>query len=486
MKTLQKLTYLAFFAIVALLVACGGNNNNGQADQGSSGIPDAQLTASNTQGFVLKLHPAAQQPAGMPGIHSFAWAHFKDETDGHLKWLFVGGRDNGFHMSMGPYQTFPISRANNNIFVWCPATGQVNSIALPAGWGQSPQLRSTNMEHYQSGDTLIFNGGYGSSEDSGSSKLTFNTALFLNVPALGKAVIANDAAGVIASLYGMTENDSLMVTGGELEKIGKKYYLVFGQDYPRTYDFQSGNYTNSIVSLKLDNTVPQFTVDTVYTHEGKPATEYSPYHRRDLNVLPAMFGTSKGLIAYAGVFTQTDGAFVHPVKIQPDGNGGITHGIDSSFTQKANLYESATVLVYDTATQVMYTNMLGGISNYYYNDTLGVAAPSDTLKDALQLPFVRLINQIVMLPDGTMTEYIQTKEQGLMPGFLGSNAAFLPLEQFLYDDEILNMAAIKAAGTDSVMIGHMVGGINAKGAQSGGPNPTKVNEILYEVYLLPL
>jgi len=294
-------------------------------------------------------------------------------------------------------------------------------------------------------------------------------------------VVNGDASKAKQAITAVIENDNMQVCGGELEKIGNSYFMVFGQNYPRAYDGQSGNYTEKVVQFTLSGTPPSSIV-VEHNYLSYAIEGLSPYHRRDLNVLPSILNGTEGLMAWSGVFTETQGAWGHPVLIAPDGNRAVLKE-RQDFTQKANLYESASVLQYDPASKVMYTSMLGGISNYFFDPQQDTVVPSDTLDITEQLPFVKLINTIVMTPDTALKEYIQGKNE-MLPTYLGANAQFIPSKDLLYNGEILDYSKIKGKG--KVLIGYMVGGIRATGPQSGNGTPTYANDKVYAVYSKPI
>lgn len=455
-----------------LFASCGGTGTGGGGEQDSAEVTPPAAVASLDLPFSLEVVPAAKQPTGMPGLHSAAFGSANGQ------WLFVGGRTNGFHGFFGPNRQFPQTTANDKLWVIDPKAGTTYSLALPTGWDLRDNLMANNMAYVQVGDILYFVGGYGSQSASGPSNYTFNTCIGIDVPAMIAAVIAGDGTAAQAAVKFALENDALRVTGGELETLGGDLYLVFGQNYPKAYDGQNGTYSESIVQFRVNmQPSPALEIVKTYTYgQGQP----NQFHRRDLNAVHGVVGGNEAIIAWSGVFTDQQGAWLNPVLITPDGNGGITTTVDQNFTQKANLYKSAVVIQYDEATGVLYTSMLGGITNYFYDPTTDSIIPSDTLPLAQQMPFSTVINTIVRTPNGEYKEYISAQAYG-MPGYLGSNAQFIPVTEKIMFHEVQPFAA-KAVTPDRVLIGWMVGGIESSGPQSGNGVVTKANNILYEVY----
>jgi hypothetical protein len=451
--------------------ACGDNTNGGGGggtDTTAAIVPAPSLDLP----FQIVVQPAANQPAGMPGLHSSAFGASNGQ------WLFVGGRTNGFHGFFGPDRVFPQTTANDKIWVIDQAAGKTYSWTLPTSWDLRDNLMANNMAYVQVGDILYFVGGYGSQSASGPSNYTFNTCIGINVPAMIAAVIAGDGTAAQAAVDFVLEDEALRVTGGEMETINGDLFLVFGQDYPRAYDGQNGTYTESIVQFRVNmEPAPALQIIQTYTYQGTGANQF---HRRDLNAVHGMVNKQEAIIAWSGVFTDQQGAWPNPIIIAPNGSG-ISTTVDTGFTQKANLYKSAVVIQYDASTGVLYTSMLGGITNYFCDGENIV--PSDTLPLAQQFPFSTVINTIVRLPDGTTKEYIQDCEH-VMPGYLGSNAQFIPVAGDIQYHEIKMFKS--AQNSQRTLLGWMVGGISSSGPQSGNGVVTKANNILYEVYREPL
>lgn len=471
MRNYQFLTLLLLAAV--FFAACGGGTTppTGGGDTTAVVTPPAPAPSLDLP-FKLVVEAAAQQPQGMPGIHSAAFG----ESGG--KWLFVGGRVNGFHTMFGPDRLFPQKTANDKLWVVDHAAGLTYNLPIPTTWDLRDNLMANNMGYVQVGDLLYFVGGYGSQTATGSSNYTYNTCIGINVPEMIEAVVHGDANAALAAIKFTLQDDALQVTGGEMETLGDDLYLVFGQNYPRAYDGQNGVYTQQIVQFHVNmEPAPALVIKKKYTYSGAEPNEF---HRRDLNAVHGAVNGKEAIIAWAGVFKGASGAWTNPILITPDGSGGVTTTVDANFTQKANLYKSAVVIQFDSTTGVLYTSMLGGITNYYYaGDSL---VPSDTLPPAQQFPFSNLINTIVRLPNGEYKEYVQPAAEG-MPGFLGSNAQFIPAAPSVTYHEVVRYQ--KATENSRTLIGWMVGGIQSSGPQSGNGVVTKANNVLYEVYRVP-
>jgi len=466
---MNRITLL--FILTLFLVACADQNPDATDNVDVTlDVPPPKATLD--QVFKLKIKEATQQPTGMPGLHSAAFG----ESNG--KWLFIGGRTNGFHTMFGPDRQFPQSTANDKIWVIDQSAGTATNLEIPMEWALRDNLMANNMGYVQVDELLYFVGGYGSQSDTGPSNYTYNTCIGINVPAMIAAVESGDATSAEAAIQFVLEDDALRVCGGELETLNGDLYMVFGQNYPRAYDGQDGAYTEAITQFRVNQgDTPQVEIINSYSYEGSG----NEFHRRDLNALHGILDGKEAIIAWSGVFTEEQGAYPHPVLITQSGTGIATE-VDTSFTQKANLYKSGAVIQYDPNNKVLYTSMLGGITDYYYDDSSQTIVPSHNLPFNEQLPFSTLINTIVMTPNGQYKEYMQGPPDD-MPTYLGANGQFIPDPEMVFYHEIIDFS--KVSSTEETMIGWYVGGIESTGPQSGNGVVTKANNILYEVYVAP-
>jgi hypothetical protein len=173
---------------------------------------------------------------GAPALHSFVFA----ESNG--KWLLLGGRNNGIHsFSPLPINNFPPAMANHWVWVVDPAQRQAWSVDLydatitpPLGL-VADALSASNMQSFQDGDTLYVIGGYGYNRTTNAMQ-TFPTLTAINVPGMIAAVTSGTATNIVGQIRQGPPDDRLKVTGGELEKIGDTYFLVFGQRFDGLYN----------------------------------------------------------------------------------------------------------------------------------------------------------------------------------------------------------------------------------------------------------
>ena len=108
--------------------------------------------AQNTFPYDVQLTPITI--ANLPGLHSYAFAQYNG------KWLIIGGRKDGIHARQ-PFNAFPNSQNNTNIYVVDVATQQFWSVTVNnLSTGLKEHLQATNMNFHQDGNTLYVIGSY--------------------------------------------------------------------------------------------------------------------------------------------------------------------------------------------------------------------------------------------------------------------------------------------------------------------------------------
>lgn len=430
--------------------------------------------AQSNPGFTIQLEDSGNAIA--PKLQSYCLA----ASGGKI--LLFGGRINGFHGTSDMESTFPSQYSNRYFWVLDPINQKSWKADLPAGFKY--QLSSTNMEFFQDDDVLYCIGGYGSQcdQDSASCYQTFPNLTSIRVTALMNAIISGQTSNLGQYLSSITD-ERMRVTGGSLKKLGDWFYLCFGHNYYTMYKGGvTGIYTEQIRKFKIQNSGTSLSITNYQTYTDPTNLQpQSEFHRRDLNVVETIMpdGTI-GLTAYGGVFTQYGSAWFHPISVYQSASGVTTNKVDTSFNQKFNLYDCASISMYDKVTKNMYTSMLGGITFYYY-DKNGNLEPSNGLNF---MPFSNNLTTLVRGSNGKTVEYPQ--QSPALPGYIGSNAVFVPAPNIpMYSTggshDIIDLNIIPTG--IPVLIGYMYGGIMATADQSSEFNPTFASSKIYNVYL---
>lgn len=399
-----------------------------------------------------------------PGIHSYSVGKTDDQ-----KWVVLGGRVDGLHQRQ-PFAAFLDQDNNKNVFVIDVTTNQVwssdISVLAPSIY---EQLKSTNQEFYQRDTMLYIIGGYGFSATA-NDHITFPNVTAISLNELADAVITNTS---ITPYFRQITDVNLKVTGGQLGYLDSTFYLVGGQLFDGRYnpmgpDHGPGfiqQYSNEIRTFKIQDDGVNLSI-TNYAAQHDTIN----LHRRDYNMSPQIFPNGDaGFTAFSGVFDYADMPYLNTVDITPNNYNTV-----NSFNQYLSQYHSAKLPIYDTVDNVMHTVFFGGISQFTMD------SQANLIED-LDVPFVKTISRVSRFSDWSMQEtklgYIE------MPTLVGSGAEFIPINQYYYEHEILNLESLPNART---LVGYIYGGIESSaeniffindGTQSSASN------VIFEVYI---
>jgi len=435
---------------------------------------------------------------GAPRLQSFAWAQW----DG--KWIFIAGRTGGYHGIGQGDVDFPRTRANQDIWVIEPSvTGpaKVHSLAV-ANLHDVPtvvkdQWVSSNLLHYQDGETLYLAGGYG--VNSAGDTVTYSVLSAVNLPALVKGVLAGKDTFSRAIAY--AESPLVQSAGGGLVKLDDGLFYLFGGHVfmgsyrafeaaeEKTTPKASQTYLGEIRKLRFNQPGGQKLVVSQVDRYQDPE-----FARRDLNVelTIAPDGKSLGAAAYGGVFTKDQLNFTHPVYFQANS----TPRVDTAFEQKMSAYSCATLLMFDPASSEMYTTFFGGISRWTWNysskqfDQAALAGKKSDQAGYLDgMPWIDHISTLVRSAKDSY-EFVQSNR---LPSFLGTNAAFIPvtgLKEVRDGTRIFDLSQFRGK---RVLVGYLYGGIRASPKQfpytdeapyyTSGNVPTKPSDVILKVYV---
>ncbi len=406
--------------------------------------------------------------AGMPALHSFAWA----QRDG--RWLFVAGRTDGLHGGLQGFDPdpFPDELANDVLWVVDPATGEAWSRPLDElGAALADPLRATNPQAERRGETLYVVGGYGNDTATGS-KVTFPTLTALDLPGVIAAVVGG---GALAPHVRQLRDERLAVTGGELLRVGERFYLVVGQRFDGEYveggagsDFEQ-TYTEAIASFGIEDDGTSLALAD-YAVEAESAEHL---HRRDLTVAPLVIGGEPGFALYGGVFRpDIPLPFLYPVAFAPGAEPALLP--DEAFEQKISHYTAPALPLYDAETGATHTTLFGGIGLFAVSEETGEAE-----QDYL-VPFIDDVTTVTRAADGSYTETIQPFR---LPGLLGTNAVFIPSEDApSTENEVLLLGDLGGR----TLVGHIVGGLEAEMPHPGRLGGTSApSRRVFEVWVTP-
>ena len=435
---------------------------------------------------------------GAPRLQSFAWAQW----DG--KWIFIAGRTGGYHGVGQGDVDFPRARANQRIWVIePPSSGRAKVYSFPVAdlpaslAAVKDQWLSSNLLHFQDKDTLYLAGGYG--ENSKGELVTYPLISSVNLPALVDGVI--HGKDTFSKTIAWDESPLVQSTGGSLVKLGDgNFYLIGGHVFTGSYRrFEAADekdspkasqmYIGEIRKLKIVSAgTGKLDVSMI---ESFKSPEFA---RRDFNAGLTILagGQSLGAEVYGGVFTKEQLNFTHPILIGSDS----APKVDTSFEQKMSAYTCAMMLLYDPESISMYTTFFGGISRWRWSDKQhrffeAPMAGDKTMQTGYfdGMPWINEISTLVRT-GGKLTEFVQQDRR--LPGYVGTNAAFLPAAGLkkISEDAILDLRQFRGK---RMLAGYIFGGIRAFPKEfpytdeapeySSGNIPAKPSDLILKVYV---
>lgn len=402
------------------------------------------------------------------------------------QWILLAGRSDGMH-GFGN-DPFPDPAQNRNIYVINPATGAVFTRALadPSSGLTAQQIDTlavTSPQGYQESDTLYMTGGYGSDSSNG----TFGTKPVLTaiyLPGIVQWVTRTGNQSVARNIQQIF-NPLFQVTGGEMFKLGSAMQLIFGQNFTGIYTGGSnGDYSEQVRRFKLIESNGQL---TVATYPSKPLNPDPNFRRRDLNIVPALLNNQGnlqyGLVAYAGVFTPSDGAWTVPVVFTETGDPQMANpNLPSTFKQAMNHYVCATASLYSRKYQSTYHIFLGGISYGFF--------VNGVFQTDSELPFINQITTVKMDKEGHFSQYLMNSEYPVIlstqsnpgnPLLFGAGAYFIADNIQRYPNGVISLDTIRKP----TVIGYIVGGIQSTVPNTNVASDSTASTYVFKVTLIP-
>ncbi len=438
---------------------------------------------------------AARFP-GAPRLQSYAWA----EWDG--KWILLAGRTGGYHGVGAAEADFPRAASNDRIWVIDPGTGgsartySFPVAQLPASLAAvKDQWLSSNSLFFQDKATLYLAGGYG--VNSEGKWVTYPIISSVNLPSLIMGVIKGQ--DTFSKTISWTASPLVQSAGGELLKLDDgMFYLAGGHVFTGTYrEFEGGNeqstatasqtYLGEIRKLKITRQAGSRLSVSLAERYADPQ-----FARRDMNggfvILPD--GHSLGAAVYGGVFTRDQLSFPRPIYWD-----AASAPREDAFEQKMSAYTCAKMQMFDPDSKTMYSTFFGGISRWTWDDQKRDFTQAPVVGDKTNpvyfdgLPWIDQISTLVQRGQES-AEFVQPAKLG---GYIGANAAFLPvagLKRIREDADLYDLAALRGKRT---LIGYVYGGIRAfpkefpylesSPSYRSGNVPTKANDLILAVYV---
>jgi|GEM_PF-1287087 len=471
-------------AVYALLASNCGNPSESSVvlDKDSASKADSALAKQLMQSESSNLFSISLTPEKtkfyLPALQAFTSASYNG------LWIIIGGQSAGFHGTSNNPPPFLTTYANDSLWVIDATKGTSYGVPVPQAYLNA--LAVTNPLSYQAGNDLYLCGGYAVSDTSQTQLNTTSKSFFkINLPNLVAYVQSGGHSPDLSEVFPIAlQDDFVRVAGGEMMVVNNNLYLIGGQDYEGTYSSgRTGKYTNAIRSFTLHQNGSTWSLANKHS-----LVDPVNLHRRDFNLVPYIASdNSLEAILYGGVFTPQDLSYNKPVYISglSSGNPAIRVGTTD---QKCNQYTCAVAPMYLYPGGPMCYSLLGGITYMTYNSDSGRLVVGDYIGNSnIPMPFSNLASTLVSDRNITL-ENVQIPPQPMLPGYIGSNAGFMPLSQFVANgyDHILDLEKIVAQASAPVKIGYMYGGILSNGPTSGttpnGHVNTYANGTLYAVY----
>lgn len=399
--------------------------------------------------FNYSIHLEEVEIDGFPGIHSYAYGQIDDVI------IILGGRRDGIH-ARHPFAAFPRAFSNDDIILLDLKNKSWQSKALESlPTNIAEQLSATNINFHQDGDNLILIGGYGYSA-SRNDHLTYPYLTVVDLRGLKEAILTDKN---INPYFRQVTDVRFAVTGGHLGKLEKTFLLIGGHRFDGRYNPMGGPsftqaYTNQIRKFQIDMS----SAPLEWT-EIDPIIDPIHLHRRDYNLVPMIYENNQnGYLISSGVFQLTaDLPFLYPVEIFPDSIAPQT-----SFNQYLSNYHGAMVSLHESSSGSMHIFFFGGISQFYFE--------GDSLIQDNLVPFVSTISRVTRTSEGAYEEFKLDKE---MPGLLAASAEFVINPDVPQTPHgVISLDAFQ--DRDSILLGHIVGGINSPERNPFSNNRTQV------------
>lgn len=420
------------------------------------------LSVSSQNNFPYKISLLPMIPEGFSGLQSYAWAKSGNKI------LLVGGRTDGLHRRQ-PFASFNKKYNNTDFIVLDVKTEKVwkkSVTGLPALLAE--QLQSTNMEFYQQQNELIIIGGYGYSE-SKRDHITHPAILKIKVKEVIEGIINNVD---ITSFINQLTDERMAVTGGRLNKLGDKFYLIGGQRFDGRYNPHGPDHGPGF-SQQYSNQIRKFNIEE---KEGKlsiinytTVTDTLLLHRRDYNLVPQWDAAGKEILTiYSGVFQyEKDIPYTTLVDINTNSYSEV-----ENFNQQFSHYHSATLPAYDKNKKTLYTIFFGGIAQNYIDQ-------SGTIKTDNDVPFVNHISVVERNATG-IKEYLLPEK---LSGYFGAAAEFIPADEKLYSRN--GILYLEKTGEKKKLVGYIIGGIDSRAPNvfwSNEAEPSRASPVIWKVY----
>tara|TARA_R110001632_G_scaffold19898_16_gene59911 strand:+ start:2828 stop:4432 length:1605 start_codon:yes stop_codon:yes gene_type:complete len=497
--------------------------------------------------IAYELHLEELPNKNAPALQSFVHGISGEE------WLLFAGRTNqsndngGLHDMNGDYTdtSFPPVSYNDSIFVYnLKRDARVgismsqlkgiltrhfpkNAVALN---GFEAVFRNSNPLVKQDGDFLYVVGGFGPIDfkakgSAAQNYMTYNHVARIHVPSLVAIVNGNydSASKELLFSFGRDTTNTLVSTGGELEKAGGSLYVVMGHCFGNNctpfqkyvdaaYPFSvSVDTSGTIKNIHKLNISISNAISDVSNPKGAGADNMSAFRRRDGPITPAIYKSpvndtiQEGIAIYSGVFKAgndnnlqawNDAIYIHPAFANKE---NTVYTYDRAYNQKDfNVYAAPNFVMYDADKEITHTFLLGGIGDGQSAANGKLSGFTNTgmhIETKIVTDFKT--NTVITSTNKLISQNIYLNNEKNDKPFYGAEAILFPNESLITiivpaqggkngtparTTEILDMS--KFDGSE-IHIGHVFGGIEAfeSNPATYGPGKSRASKKIFKVVL---
>mgnify|MGYP001056370459 CR=1 FL=1 len=365
-------------------------------------------------------------------------------------------------------------------------------------------FKNSNALVKQVGEYLYVIGGYGAINFATPKNgyTTYNQIAKINVRLLIQLVEGEkeliEAEWIDLMSFGKNEN--LISTGGELQYINGKFYLVgghnFGNSAPKVS--QGQKYVDAVYPFSLsvnkgNGSLLDVSISAAITDVSNPripaADNISIFRRRDGPILPSLYKSpisgkiASGIAIYAGVFKPgddsnlqawNDAIYIHPQWANKESK---LFTYDKSYNQNNyNVYAAPSFVAYDSSSEVSHSYLLGGIGDGKFGFTnTGTHITTN------------ISNYPIASKNEIFSQNLFSNNTTNIPPFYGAEAILFPNQNInytTYSDEIIDLNT-SFKDTNTIEIGYIFGGIEAFKSNPGtyGKRNSRASNLIWKVTL---
>lgn len=305
---------------------------------------------------------------------------------------------------------------------------------------------------------------------------TYGTMTALSINGLIQAVVGGGDAATLARIRQMSD-PRFAVSGGDMELLNGRTYLVFGHDFQGGYNGATASisqvYTSEIRSFRIVDDGRSLAI-VGYQALRDPVN----FRRRDGNLVKVIGRSGRAELTFlGGVFTPGSSGTGYQAPILIDRNGRAR--VDAGYQQFFSQYTTANIPLYDPRTRSMYDVRMGGISLYDFSD--------GQLTENLGLPWIDDVTTLVRSGSGAFQEYIMSPIPAVTPGSTGNYGAtaafFMNKAVSAFSNRILSLSRLRGP----TVVGYMFGGIYSTVSETSGSTfrATGASNQVFQITMTP-